>query len=385
MASTTNDTVLFYLPWEFDLLGGVDVVVDRLWQVMERQSPGKAVIGLQDWKKAGFCTDTQGRRFLRMNLPAPEGAFTLRYGVTLLRRLPVLRACLRELKVTTVNIHFPTLNVFPLALLRRFGLWQGRIVLSFHGSDANALLPDSKYWRMIASQTDAVTACSAALARRINDLRLFHQSVKVIHNGIDGDRFLTGGKSIEFPQFSASNSPYILNVGNYVPNKGQDRLLTAFSRIVARFPDLSLVCAGGTDNGSWLQSLRQQAKELGVETRVFFLENLSQGQVASLMCNACCLVHVPHNEAFGLVLIEAGVCGTPVIAMRVGGIPEIISNSRFGVLIENGDIEGLAQAMSALLLDPDKGGYMANEFRQRVSVAFSVESMAAGYFEVING
>lgn len=103
------------------------------------------------------------------------------------------------------------------------------------------------------------------------------------------------------------------------------------------------------------------------------------------MCNACCLVHVPHNEAFGLVLIEAGVCGTPVIAMRIGGIPEIISNSRFGVLIENGDIEGLAQAMSALLLDPDKGGYMANEFRQRVSVAFSVESMAAGYFEVING
>lgn len=382
MPQALRGNILLYLPWEFDMLGGVDVVVERLWTGLEKRFSGAATIGIQDWASHGDRTDNQGRRFLRLNLPAPpsaEGKLPLRYLVTLARRLPAALCDLWKRNITTVNIHFPTLNAYPLALLKRSGLWHGRIVLSFHGSDVGAIISDSPRWRTIAEQTDAVTACSTALARRIDDLGLFNQAVQVVHNGIDCERFLKEADASELPV----NCPYILNVGNYVPLKAQDVLLQAFAQLAQKYPELKVICAGGTYNGIWLRHLNELTDSLNIRNRVIFLENQPHSHIASLMKRAVCMAHTSHREGFPLVLIEAAVCSTPIIATRVGGIPEIIPSSDFGLLIDDGDINGLVKAMVTIIQEPKQAELRGALLKKRVATLFSADAMVNGYLMVI--
>jgi len=379
-AASMKGRMLFFLPWEFDMIGGVDVVVDRLWREVELTMPGRSLIGIQDWGFEGEKVDAGGRKFLHVNFPAPPAQEPLapRYLLTALRRLPRLLSRLREHDVQVVNFHFPRLNVYPLALLKRFGLWRGRIVLSFHGSDVKEIDVTSPAWRLIASQTDAVTACSAALAERIKALGLFGlMPIRVVHNGIDCAHFQAESGDGGIP----AGTPFILNVGNYVAHKAQNVLIEAFARLAGAHPDLQLVMAGGADNGVWLASLRKLATDLGVSERVYFLESIPQRQVASLMRQAICLAHSSLQESFGLVVIEAGACGLPVVASRVGGIPEIITSSDFGLLVSAGDSAEMASALGAVLQEPQEALHRAQKLQKRVAEVFSVRTMARGYLD----
>ena len=378
MKNTVNKRILLYLPWEFDMLGGVDVVVDRLWHGLEKRFPGVATIGVQDWVNHGERTDDQGRRFFCLNFPKPPKApseLPLRYRATLTRRLPAALYDLRSRGIATVNAHFPTLNLYPLALLKRFGAWRGRLVLSFHGSDVSDIIPGSQCWKMIAEQADAITACSAALARQVDSLGLFRQPAQVVYNGIDCERFQKQSDASPLPV----TGRYLLNVGNYVPMKAQDILLQAFVRIAPSYPDLKIVFAGGTLNGLWLMRLRELVESQGLHEHVVFLENQPQSRIASLMRGAACLVHTSHSESFGLVLIEAGACGAPIIATRVGGIPEIIPLDKFGVLFEDGDVDGLINAISSVMDAPGQAKERAQRFLDRVGTVFSTNAMCDGY------
>lgn len=375
--------VLLFLPWEFDLLGGVDVVAERLWRGLERQIPGQALIGIQDWTLSGEKRDETGRRFLHLNFPAPVSAerpLSVRYLMTLLRRAPSILRELRRYRIQIVNLHFPTLNAYPLALLKRLGLWKGKIVLSFHGSDVGNVQADSAAWRLIAKECDGVTACSAALADRVAALGLFErQRVSVVYNGIDCERFPSIAEALE----EALPDRFVLNVGNYVANKAQNILLEAFARIVSNYPDVGLVMVGGTDRGEWLHALKEQAIRLGLTEKVRFLENLPQSGVSWLMSNALCLAHTARNEAFGLVVIEAAACGAPVVASRVGGIPEIIPSEEFGLLVESGDVAGFARALDQTLAQPEEATDRAEHLKLRVAAHFSVDSMVEAYAKVL--
>lgn len=360
------------------MLGGVDVVVDRLWKGLETTIPGRAIIGIQDWHFHGEKTDAEGRRFLHLNLPAPPTAGGLaawRYRLTLARRIPRLLRTLRQQQITTINVHFPTQNSYVLALLKQFGLWQGRLVLSFHGSDVNDIDPATPQWRLIARHTDATTACSAALAKRVDNLALFRMPTSVIYNGIDSQHFADQAGPIP----EGIRTPYLLNVGNYVPRKGQDVLLKAFSQIAANYPDLNVVCVGGTDNGSWLHYLKELASQLKITDRVTLLENQSQSRVAGLMKKAVCLVHTSHNEPFGLVLIEAAACMTPIIATRVGGIPEIITSDEYGLLVDVGDASKIAQTICKILNFPEETTKRSDRCLESINSKFSTTRMLDSY------
>lgn len=382
--TAAQGNILLYLPWEFDMLGGVDVVVDRLWKGLEKTIPGRSLIGIQDWVFQGKTTDKEGRRFLHLNLPQPpdsSGIAKWRYLLTLVRRLPILLRTLKAQQINAINAHYPTRNLYALAILKQFGLWRGRLVLSFHGSDVNEIDPASPHWRLIAQHTEAVTACSVALAKRVANLNLFKQPTQVIYNGIDYQHFARLAEST--PPLTEAHSPYILNVGNYVPHKGQDVLLKAFKSIAPKYKDLSLVYVGGANNGIWLERLKALAIKLKIESRVVFLTDQPQSSVAALMRNAACLVHTSHHESFGLVLIEAGACATPIVATRVGGIPEIVSSDNFGLLATPGNDEEIAGHICRILEAPDLAKNNARNFLMEVQRKFSTEAMTIGYKNII--
>ncbi|WP_412851823.1 glycosyltransferase family 4 protein [Ectothiorhodospira shaposhnikovii] len=381
IAPSGNIQCLLYVPWRFDMLGGVDVVVDYLWRGLNSCKGMGVAIAMQSWTKTGLQSDLEGRVFLSLNMPEPLGESMLmkfRYIMTLLRRMPELNRNLRFHGVEIVNAHSPTLNIFPLALLKKLRVWTGEIYLSFHGADVEGLKNNKWLWRFVASETNGVSSCSEMLAKNISKAGVFNGlDVEVIHNGIDYDRFCKSEPLGD--EGSNIVGPYILNVGNYIPRKGQDDLLYAFSLIQKSWPCCSLVFAGGHDNGVWLRSLKEKCKDLGLGDCVYFFEDQSQSQIANLMRNAEMLVHVARHEPFGLVIIEAGATGLPVVATEVGGIPEIINDADFGLLVPPGDTRALADAIDKLLKSPDLRRSLGENLKRRVIEGFSVNNMVSRY------
>lgn len=382
-AATDQNRVLLYLPWQFDLLGGVDVVVDRLWHGLEQKNAGAALIGVQDWRESELEEDATGRKFLHLNLPPPPQRISpngFRYLATLARWLPHLRATLLEHRIGTVNFHFPTLSAFPLALLRRLGLWRGRIVLSFHGSDVRAVDRDSRLWQLIAGQTDTIVACSKALAGEIANLKLFgSKPIEVVYNGINAQEFFSDSSET----FLDLPSRYILNIGAYVPGKGQDVLIRAFSTIATRHPQMHLVIAGASQNNSWLSTLEHAASESALSSRIHFFHDLTQAQVAELIRKANCMAHSSHREGFPVVLLEAGAHGLPIVATAVGGIPELISSPELGWTVPPADVKALAIALKTLLDDPAHARSLGENIRRHIRDNFSTASMVDHYAKIV--
>ena len=380
--------ILFYLPWAFDRLGGVDVVVDRLHHAFRKNPSCQTIIGIQSWEPSGKFFDTEGRRFVYLNFPElPQSGglgFAVRYIITLVHHLPKAVRLLKSLEIDIINAHFPSRKLFPLALLRKFGLWNGQLVLSFHGSDVRAIDPDSLVWRVISSQTLACTVCSRSLAKELAKLHLFGKAtVYIVHNGVDYESFFSRAQS-PCPFSLPEGQAYILNVGNFIPRKGQDILLRAFAQISNNYPNLKLVFAGGKDNGQWLEALRTLSTDLNIGDRVHFILDVSHDLMPALMKNAICLIHSARQEPFGLVIIEAGVLGLPVIAAMVGGIPEIICRPEYGVLFPSEDVDALRNAITAVLdsTEEDRLRLGAN-LRQRVIQKFSSAVMANAYEAIL--
>lgn len=374
---------LLYVPWEFDMLGGVDVVVDKLYRHISNcpETRDKVWIGVQDWETAGESSDEAGRRFLRLNLPAPPtnpGLAWLRYAVSLGRRLRHLSMLFMEMDIRIINCHFPLPNTYAVAIMKKLGLWNGRLVLSFHGSDVLGINPQTHVWRTIAAETSCVTACSHALATQVATLGLWpREKIAVIHNGIDEAAFMPNEPS----PLATSGRNYILNVGNYVPRKAQHILLQAFARMANHHEDIDLVFVGGKQNGEWLKALSQQAETLAIGTRTLFLTDVPHRQIPALMRNALLFVLTSENESFGLVIIEAGISGLAVIATDTGGIPEIITSPQLGRLFPVGDVDTLVRHLEALLNDDPLRRTLAENLRNHVGTHFSENAMGARYLK----
>ena len=150
--------------------------------------------------------------------------------------------------------------------------------------------------------------------------------------------------------------PRLLCLGRLVKEKGMDVALSALPRILARFPQARLIIAG---DGRERPALDQQARSLGVQDSVDFLGWVPPHHVSELM-NTASVVVVPSQweEPFGLVVLEAALMARPVVATRVGGIPEIVEDHVTGLLIEKNAPDSLSEAVTFLLDHREIAGRM---------------------------
>jgi 1,4-alpha-glucan branching enzyme len=144
---------------------------------------------------------------------------------------------------------------------------------------------------------------------------------------------------------------YFLFAGRIAPNKGLPVLLDALARIdAAHRPPIVLM---GHDWGE-RPALEAQARRLGIADRVKFLGHVRDlHEYRGVMRHARAFVLPSEYEAFGLVLLEAMVAGTPIVASAVGGVPEVLLHGRAGRLVPYNDPDALAHAMRAVVEDPD--------------------------------
>jgi len=171
--------------------------------------------------------------------------------------------------------------------------------------------------------------------------------------------------------------PRLLCLGHLVPEKGFDLALKAFAIIIARFPHARLVIASG---GSARPALERQVTELGLTDHVDFLGWVEFERMPALL-NSVTMVLMPSRqlEGFGLVALEAALMARPVVATRVGGLPEVVLHEQTGLLVEPEDGTALAAAIAWLFAHPERATQMGQAARRRAQEVFSWERCVDAY------
>jgi glycosyltransferase involved in cell wall biosynthesis len=186
-----------------------------------------------------------------------------------------------------------------------------------------------------------------------------------ILNGIDVDRFCYNGPS--------SNGP-VVTVARLSPEKDIANLVRAAQIAVRQAHDLRFEIAGG---GQCHDQLTRQATELGVAEHVCFLGSVRD--VPRLLSRASMFVLPSLSEGIPLTVLEAMARGLPVVATRVGGVPEVVVHGQTGLLVPSGDPAALAQAILTLRHDPSRRVAMGQNGRKTVEELFNIRRMVSDY------
>jgi D-inositol-3-phosphate glycosyltransferase len=159
-----------------------------------------------------------------------------------------------------------------------------------------------------------------------------------------------------------------LFVGGLEPRKGLEYLVHAMELVVEEVPQTRLIAVAkagfrGTDEVGWFKVL---ADRLGLSGHIEFHESVPQSKLLELYADCDVLALPSRTEGWGLALMEAMACGKPVVASRVGGVPELVRDGVEGFLVEAGDVRALGSHIAGLLKDPGLRTKMGEAGIQRV-------------------
>jgi glycosyltransferase involved in cell wall biosynthesis len=231
-------------------------------------------------------------------------------------------------------------------------------VIKVHGSD---ILRLSLYPRRGRGTVEALHGAAAIvvvsqdLKERVVELGVNPQRIQVIYDGVDSARFHPGPQAEARARLAGelqAQGPVVLYVGNLVPVKGLEVLIEALARLTSLGVDYQGFLIG---QGPLRSRLEHQIARRGLGGRVHLLGSRPHDRLPDWYRAADLLVLPSYSEGVPTVLLEAAACGTPFVATRVGGIPEIahLGTSR---LIRAGDAEALAQAIRISLAERPQPG-----------------------------
>jgi len=199
-----------------------------------------------------------------------------------------------------------------------------------------------------------IVATTKVYAERSRTLRKFADRVVVIPNGVDTSKFNPSVKGDRIREkYRLQEKSVVLFVGALTPwhkYKGLDYLLGAFAIARKKISSLALLVVGA---GSLLPYYKKLARELGVGDAVVFTGMVSDEELPEYYaaCDFLVLPSIDSSEGFGIVLLEAMVCGKPVIGSAVGGVLEVVEDGKNGLLISPKKEDELAEKILLLAGD----------------------------------
>jgi glycosyltransferase involved in cell wall biosynthesis len=341
-------------------LGGVEAHVGRL--AAELSAAGASV--------TVATTDLlRDRPFLRGRAPpAPEGIPVHRHRAVPFFPAPhglgigspgLFREVLRA-DVDVVHAHaFGYPPTWAGALARALG--GPPLVVTPHMDEGTGTRISRRYAVSVARWTlrraDRVIALTRREAGLLASLGVPPERITVIPNGVDLSEF--GAR----PAPPSSPTVRVLYVGRFYPRqKGLDVLIRALAEIPKRTP-VSLRIVGEDWGGT--EELLRLAASLGVRPRVEFTGAISRSAVLTEYKGADLFVLPSRFEPFGIVLLEAMAAGLPIVATRVGGVPEVVEEGRTAVLVPPGDPTQLALAIGELARDAGRRQVLGALGRER--------------------
>jgi len=289
---------------------------------------------------------------------------------------------IRQFKPDVVNFHFcDSLSFLPLFLFCRL---TGRaVVYHYHGEirPLNTLRWRNTHLstlRLVSQCFNRVITVSQANKQFLQVLRV-KTPIDVVYNGIDVDRFLQRWEEIEYEPttYTGDDTVNCLYLGSIIDRKRVDILLRGFAIVKNRCPAARLLVVGG---GLLEDASKRLATELGLDDVVQFTGLMMQYPF-EILKRSHIFVSASESESFGIVFAEAMSFGLPVVACKVGGIPEVVADGITGLLVESSDPNALAEALLTLLESRPLRIQMGRAGLERVRSMFRLERTIDSTFE----
>jgi glycosyltransferase involved in cell wall biosynthesis len=281
----------------------------------------------------------------------------------------------RGIDVVIVNYPLPSMVYF--GILRPSSTW--KLVVIYHGSDAHDLHGWSWLERSAVSvllrAADVIVAVSTSLAEKV--FAVFPRLRSRLHEVIPNGAFPCAENGA--PGFAGLAPGYVVTVCHLVYRKGVDAVIDALEHAAERGTRMRLVVVG---DGPERAALQKRAEAAGVD--VTFVGERQPAEVPALLRGSSCFVLASRVEGLPLVVAEAMACGKPVVATRIDGIPDIVSDGETGLLVPPDDPTALADALIAVTSDADLRDRMGAAGLARYQNAFTWQTVARRYLALLD-
>ena len=290
----------------------------------------------------------------------------------------------REFKLDLIHAHYAIPHA-TAALLAKQVLASGghtpvaRVVTTLHGTDITLVGSDPSYSEIVAysiERSDGVTAVSQSLAAATHTELCVAREIAVIPNFLDCALYRrTPAPGLRARFAKDEQTKLVIHVSNFRPVKRIDAVMQIFARICREVPARLLLVGDGPEQGT----AHRLGRELGLSSRIDMLG--AQEAVIPLLSVSDVFLLPSAQESFGLAALEAMACEVPVVASRVGGLPEVIEHGVTGFLHEPEDIDGMARSAIELLTNTSLHAQVAQVACQRVREQYCADRIVPQYEE----
>ncbi|MBA2646609.1 MAG: N-acetyl-alpha-D-glucosaminyl L-malate synthase BshA [Pyrinomonadaceae bacterium] len=279
-----------------------------------------------------------------------------------------------------LHVHYAIPHSISAILARESLLPQRRlpVITTLHGTDITLVGADRSYLpitRYGIAQSDGVTAVSNYLKQATAET--FHfDHIAVIPNFISASEYQRHPVPELRAELAPGGEPLLVHVSNFRPVKRPVDCVEIFARVRRRGVEARLVMVG---DGSERSHAEHHARCLGLEEHCSFVGK--QPRIVDYL-SACDVLLLPsEQESFGLAALEAMACEVPVVASRVGGIPEVVTDGETGYLSDVGDVEKMGEDAARLLTDEPLRRGMAARARHSALSRYSTDLIIPQYVE----
>ncbi len=250
------------------------------------------------------------------------------------------------------------------------------VVTTLHGTDITLVGADRSYLpitRFSIDQSDGVTAVSRFLKEATVNVIGARNRIDVIYNFVNCDKYKPSSNQQLKNHFAPNGEKILIHVSNFRAVKRPADVIEIFVRVQAELPAILLMVGDGPErsNAEW------SAHKHGVEEKVHFLGK--QDNIDEWIGLSDLFLLPSENESFGLVALEAMACEVPVVASRVGGLPEVVTEGLDGFLVEPRDVPTMAHRALEILSDESRRMEMGKHARETARARFCSTAIIPSY------
>ena len=252
-----------------------------------------------------------------------------------------------------------------------------RTVTTLHGTDITLVGSDASYAGVVGfsiERSHGITAVSESLRRDTEASLAIRSEIRVIPNFLDGNVWARRPDPSLRARLSAPGSgAVIVHVSNFRPVKRISMVLDIFGMIYAKVPARLIMIGDGPDR----PAAERQTAAMGLSGHVEFVGE--QQDLVPWLSTADVFLLPSSQESFGLAAVEAMACGVPVVASRVGGLPEVIVDGLTGFVSDPSDAAAMAERAIELLRDDPRREAMGRAASEDVRARFSADAVVPRY------
>jgi N-acetyl-alpha-D-glucosaminyl L-malate synthase BshA len=250
------------------------------------------------------------------------------------------------------------------------------VVTTLHGTDITLVGSDRSYLpitRFSINQSDGVTAVSKYLKEATIRVFAISHDIEVIYNFVNCEKYKPSEDRDLKRCFAPNGENILIHVSNFRAVKRPAEVVHIFARVREKVPAVLLMVGDGPERSK----AEWSARASGIETSVHFLGK--QNNIEDLIGISDLLLLPSENESFGLVALEAMACEVPVVASRVGGLPEVIEDGITGFLVDPRDMGKMVDCSLSILTDSSFKKEMGRRARDSAHARFRSNKIISLY------